>query len=367
MEETLPAPISYIDSDTEYNDGVTVQLVATHPFSTTTVLWGLGKLETKPTNIKTYNNQPKPAAWQNLGGGMEENEVERFLRRFPDHQMAFLSEDEEFSPYDKNIVFGGLREFIDESGYRDIEVFPYTCRYRYDRDDRDDNVSIFDFRHRNGHRVKTLFGHVTSFDVRDIVEKDEIAKVRWFDVSIPLPKLFFDRIEFPLHPFFGHMRRLMITIHRAKRMSMFDDTPDYCREWVDITDKIHPSWGLIFPVYAGDPRFPENGFRLGRDNWYKLFYEMISRKMEFADADFIHDLFQVDIVEAKRREERVKARRDESDGSEASGFGEERLLNEYNTPSRGYGHDSTPTDVLLKQDEEYRMWMEKELRIGPTS
>lgn len=344
MEENqLPEPVPY--NDAEYEGGVTVQIVPTHPFSPTTILWGLGKPETKPSNIRSFNNQPKPPAWSNPGGGMEEGEVERFLTKFPDHKMVLLANDQSLSLYDRNIICCGLREFIDETGYQDIEVYPYLPHYRYDRDNRDDNVSIYDFKYSTGHRVKTLFGHVTGFDIRDIVEKDEIAKACWFDMSIPLPKLFFDRVNFPLHPFFSHVRRLMITMHRVKRMSLFDTAPAYCRDWVDISNKIHPSWGLIFPVGAGYPGFPKNGFRFNRDNWYKLFYTMVSRRMEFADPDFIEGLFRVEIIEAKKREERAE------DNYQV------QHLNEYTTNFSTGRHDNLPVDELLKQDEEYKQWI----------
>lgn len=349
----------YIENDSEYEGGRTVQVVATHPFCPTKILWLLGKPETKPTNIRRFKNQPKPPAWQNPGGGMEEGEVEMFLKRFPDHPMVPFITDVSVSLYNRNIVCCGLRESIDESGYVGIEVYPYTYFYRFDRDNRDDDVSVYDFMHGNGHRVKTLFGHVTSFVNRDIVEKEEIERSEWIDLSLPLTLPFFDRVNFPLHPFLSHVRRLMIVMRRVRRMSLFDSAPEYCRRWTDITGQIHSSWKTVFPAYAGYPGFPEKGFRFNRDNWYRLFYEMVSRKMREADPDFIQNLFRADIIEAVRREEKQKAR------------GEELVdarLNEY-TAGRSFGHDNVPVDVLLKedkewqqdQDEEYARWYEESL------
>lgn len=350
---------TYIENDTDYEGGTTVQIVATHPFCPTKVLWLLGKPETKPSNIRRFKNQPKPPAWQNPGGGMEEGEIKMFLERFPDHSMVPFAMDESVSLYNRNIVCCGLRESIDESGYVDMKVYPYTYLYRFDRDNRDDDVSIYDFRHGNGHRVKTLFGHVTSFVNRDIVEKEEIERSEWIDLALPLTLPFFDRARFPLRLFLSHVRRLMIAMRRVRRMSFFDSASKYCREWVDITEQIHPSWKTVFPVYAGHPGFPENGFRFNRDNWYKLFDEMVSRRITEADPDFIQNLFRADIIEAVRREERWRAK------------GEELVdvrLNEY-TVSRGYGHDDVPVSTLLKedeewkrdQDEEYARWFEESL------
>lgn len=345
----------YIDTETEEQvGGVTVQLVPTHPHKPTSVLWVLGKIETKPSNIKAFRNQPKPPAWSNPGGGMEEDELDRFMKRFSDHPMASLVNDTNFSLYDRFILCCGLREFIDETGYQDIRIYPYLPRYRYDWDDRDDNVSIYDFRHKNGHRNKTLFSHVESLDVRDIVEKEEIEKAVWFDISVPLARLFSDRIKFPLHPFYSHIRRLMITMRRVRRMSMFEDAPAYCqKECGQIFENIHPSLGLVFPVYAGEPEFPKKGFRLNRDNWYKLFYKMVADKIEYPSVDLIQRLFRAEIMEAKMREERREARGE--DLSEPSLYS-----NEYTTGNHS-GPDNLPVNELLKQDEEYARWLEEEI------
>lgn len=348
IQEQIPS-LPFFDNDDQAG-GVTVQLVSTHPFKPTTILWVLGKLENKPSKIKAFNNQPKPPAWQNAGGGMEVDEIDRFLNRFADHKMASFAFDDRLTLYDKYVIFCGLREFFDETGYHDVEVFPYFPIYRYDRDDRDDNVSIYDSRLKNGHRAKTIFSHVESFETRDIVEKEEIAKAEWFDMTTPLSRLFFDRINFPLHPFFSHVRRLMITMRRAQKMASFEDAPDYCRrELAGIVDKIHPSWRLIFPIGRGVTGFPERGFRPNRDSWYKLFHKMVAEKIELPSIDMIAHFFQAEILEAKKREERRKEK--------GEVFAEpDPYLNEYTVGSFGQNHDTVPTEELLRQDEEYAEW-----------
>ena len=147
MEEEARVDLPYFDSDTEQVGGVTVQLVSTHPLKPTSILWVLGKKETKPSNIKAFQNQPKPPAWSNPGGGMEEDELDRFVEKFSNHPTMSLINDTTFSLYDRFIMCCGLREFMDETGYQDIRVYPFLPRYRYDWDDRDDNVSIYDFKY----------------------------------------------------------------------------------------------------------------------------------------------------------------------------------------------------------------------------
>ena len=345
----------------DWRAGLTVQVLTPDPYCPTVYRWVHNKLETKPTKIAMYNFQPKPDGWGNGGGGLERliyvpsvdkylTELEVLKMRRPGHPILT---DVSLSEETKVILAGGLREFVDETGFRDIEIrtdYPgvFLSDYRYpDWVDPDGVV------HPGGHRKITLWGKLSSYREDPIVESDEIDRTAWFDLSLSLPSLFFNIA--PEHPYVSHVRSTLNGILKIYR---------YERETSDgfvanIPGRIHPSWWYVFQVGKGDSRFPREGYRLvsskGAGEWNKLFEVMVARRMEEADNDFLVKFLGDKLTSAKREEEERLSRTESGDNSTAQ---EVTRAIEDSEDSEGV---PTLEDMVRKEDEEYGRWHEEEL------
>ncbi|MBI4134723.1 MAG: hypothetical protein HY471_01255 [Candidatus Sungbacteria bacterium] len=355
------------DLNIDWRARITVQTLCQDPYCPTVVRWVHNQLETKPTKIAMYNYKPKPAGWGNGGGGLERliyvpsadkylTELEILEMRRPGH--PFLDKDSVLSEETRVILAGGLREFVDETGFRDIEIctdYPGVFLSDYMYPDWIDAKGVI---HRGGHRRITLWGKLSSYREDPIVESDEIDRTDWFDMSISLPKLFFNIA--PERPYVSHVRSTLSGILKIYK---------YERETSDgfvanIPKRIHPSWWYVHPVGKGDNRFPRGGYPLvssrGAGEWYELFCLMVAKRMEEADNDFLVKFLGDKLVDAKRREEERLSR---TESEEASAEQEVTRAIDDSEDSEGI---PTVEDMIRKEDKEYAEWLEKELGIEPT-
>lgn len=343
--------------------GVTVQVLAQHPYSPTCIRWAHNILEKTPTKIARYNNQPKPDGWGNSGGGLERliyvpsidkylTELEILEMRRPGHPILT---DKSISEETRIILAGGLREFVDETGFRDIEIridYPGIFLSDYIYPPWVDAKGIV---HPGGHRKITLWGELSSFREDPIVESCEIDKTDWFDLSSSLPALFFNLS--PERPYVSHVRSTLNGILKIYRHQK--ETGDGFV--ANIPKRIHPSWWYSYQVGKGDSRFPRGGYKLisstGAGDWYKLFHLMGAKRMEEADNDFLVKFLGEKLVNAKRREEERLSRTESVDDSTVQ---ETTQAIEDSEDSEGI---PTVEDVIRKEDEEYGRWLEGELGI----
>jgi len=350
--------------DINWKTGVTVQVLAQHPYSPTCIRWAHNVLEKTPTKIARYNCQPKPDGWGNSGGGLERlihiplldkylTEVEILEMRRPGHPILT---DRTISEETRTILAGGLREFVDETGFRDIEIrtdYPGIFLSDYVYPPWIDAKGIV---HPGGHRKITLPGELTSFREDPIVESCEIDRTDWFDMSCSLPALFFNLS--PERPYVSHVRSTLNGILKIYRHQK--ETSDGFV--ANIPKRIHPSWWYSYQVGKGDSRFPRGGYKLisstGAGDWYKLFHLMVAKRMEDADNDFLVKFLGEKLVNAKRNEEERLSRTQPA---------EDLTVQQEITHAIEDSEDSegipTVEDMIRKEDEEYARWLEGELGI----
>lgn len=342
--------------------GITVQALTQDPYCPTVIKWVHNKLEKKPTKIAMYNNQPKPDGWGNGGGGLERliyvprldkylTELEILELRRPGHPILT---DDSFSEEMKIILAGGLREFVDETGFRDIEIrtdYPGVFLSDYKYPDWVDTNGVV---HPGGHRKITLWGKLSSYREDPIVEADEIDRTDWFDMSCSLPSLFFNIA--PQRPYLSHVRntlRGILATYRYEKETNDSFVPNVPR-------RIHSSWWYAFQVGRGDSRFPKGGYKWSPREWYKwynLFDLMVARRMKEADNDFLVKFLGSDLDNAMRKEEEQRRRAESKDDSPVQKVTQ---AVEGSEDSEGI---PTVEDMVRKEDEEYSRWLESELSI----
>ena len=339
--------------------GITVQVLAQHPYYPTSIKWAHNVLEKTPTKLARYNCQPKPDGWGNSGGGLERliynplrdsflTELETLEMRRPG---CPIFTDKSLTEEERTILAGGLREFVDETGFRDIEIrtdYPGIFLSDYAYPSWTDANGVV---HPGGHRKITLWGKLTSFREVPIVEAQEIDRTDWFDLSSSLPALFFNLS--PERPYWSHVRNTLssiLKVYRYERETKDDFIPN-------IPKRIHPSWWYVFQVGKGDSRFPQNGYRMSPGQWYKLFELMVAKRMETVDNDFLLRFLRGDVEHAKRQEEERLSRTEFGDNPMAQ---EVAQAIEDSEDSEGI---PTVEDMVRKEDEEYARWLEGELGI----
>lgn len=345
----------------DWRAGITVQVLAPDPYSSTVFRWVHNKLEQKQTKIAMYNYKPKPDGWGNGGGGLEKliyvpsrgaymTELEILEMRRPGHPILtepMLSEEQ------RVILAGGLREFVDETGFRDIEIrtdYPgvFLSDYKY--------PPWVDAKGRvwpGGHRKITLLGELSSYREDPIVESDEIDRTDWFDVEISLPKLFFNVA--PEKPYISHVRstlRSILAIHRYKKETSEGFVPN-------IPRRVHPSWWYAFQVGRGDSRFSQQGYKLSPAEWYKLFDLMVAKRMEEVDNDFLVKFLGKKLEDAMRREEERLKR--EWMGTESESESTAPEVTQAVDESEDAEGIPTVEDMVRQEDEEYARWFEESL------
>lgn len=340
--------------------GITVQVLTQHPYCSTSIKWAHNVLEKTPTKLVRYNNQPKPDGWGNSGGGLERlvyvpsldrylTELEFLELRRPGHPILT---DKSLSEETRIILAGGLREFVDETGFRDIEIrtdYPGVFLSDYEYPPWIDADGVV---HPCGHRKITLWGKLTSFREDPIVESSEIDRTDWFDMSISLTSLFFNLS--PERPYWSHVRSTLnsvLKIYRYERETKDGFVPN-------IPKRIHKSWWYVFQVGKGDSRLPRNGYRLSPGQWYKLFELMVAKRMEEADNDFVLKFLGKNLDNARRiEEEQLNNTEDEGTGNELQGVTQ--------AIEDSADSDGIPTveDMIRKEDQEYARWLESELGI----
>ncbi len=337
-------------SSIDWNKQITVQPLMRHHQIPTCIGWVHNLLETEPTNLARYDYKPKPAGWGNGGGGLEQDDLDKLAKLFPGHPVLTdpsLSEDERL------IIAGGIREFLSETGYRDFDIiteYPGVFLYDYRYKDWVDTKGVL---HSGGHRKITLWGQINSYKIydKDWVEKHEVDRTDWFDMADPLPSYFFNPIRFPDRPYWSHVRFSLISLLRIygyQKANSDHFVPN-------IPTRIHPSWWYIFKVGKGDPRFPDDGYKLSPREWYKLFDLMVQRRLEEVDNDFVFDLFRESLGKAKTKEEEKLERLTQEDkSSEAT-----------QAVDDSEDSDGVPTveEMREQEDREYARWLEKELGI----
>lgn len=341
--------------------GITVQVLAPDPYCRTVFRWVHNKLESKPTKIAMYNFQPKPDGWGNGGGGLEKityvssqnrymTELEILEMRRPGHPILT---DESLPEETKIILAGGLREFVDETGFRDIEIradYPgvFLQDYRYPPwVDANGRVWL------GGHRKITLWGQLSSYREDPIVETTEIDRTAWFDVSTSLPSLFFNIA--PERPYISHVRSLLrsiIAIYRYEKETSDGFVPN-------IPGRVHPSWWYAFQVGRGDSRFPRDGYKLSPGEWYKFFDLMVARRMEEADNDFLVKFLKNRLDDAMRKEEEHLNR--EWLGTESESEPAVPEATQAVVDSEDAEGIPTVEDMTKWEDEEYARWYEETL------
>ncbi len=320
--------------------GTTVQVLAPHPDDPMGFMWVHNILEQEPSNLAQFDHKPKPPGWGNGGGGLEKDDLETLAKFVPNHR---IFTDNSLSDDERLAVAGGIREFICESGYRDIDIrtdytdiFLYNYRYR-DWVDKRGRV------HLGGHRKITLWGQLNSLKTHKIIEDHEIDRTAWFDLSESLFGQFFNRLERPDRPYWSHVRAVlygMLSIYRYTR----DNTDGYV---LNVPRRIHSSWRSVSQIGKGDDRFPDEGYRLSPEQWYHLFNTAVEKKMEAVSNDFLWELFGEEIgrerspVDENTKE--AKQPTSEVEGSEDS--------------------DGVPTveEMRKQEDEEYARWFEADI------
>jgi len=347
--------------DINWKAGITVQVLAQHPYDPNSIRWAHNVLEKTPTKIARYNNQPKPDGWGNSGGGLERliyiplldkylTEVEILEMRRPGHPILT---DRTISEETRTILAGGLREFVDETGFRDIEIrtdFPGIFLSDYEYPPWADAKGVI---HMGGHRKITLWGELTSFREDPIIESCEIDRTDWFDLTSSLPAMFFNLS--PERPYWSHVRNTLSSILKIYRHEKDTNKDDFIP---NIPRRIHRSWWYVFQVGRGDSRFPENGYRMSPRQWYKLFELMVAKKMEEADRDFLLKFLGKDLDNARRVEENQL---NNSESEKINGDLPETTQEvEDSEDSEGI---PTVEEMIRREDEEYARWLESELGI----
>ncbi|OGM96339.1 MAG: hypothetical protein A3B86_04335 [Candidatus Yanofskybacteria bacterium RIFCSPHIGHO2_02_FULL_38_22b] len=341
---------SWVDPN---NKGITVQVLARHPHIPTMFRWAHNLEEQESPNLEYYDNESKKAGWGNGGGGLEADDRERLVELYgPDHPILA---DRSLSETQKLIIAGGIREFVCETGYRDIEIitnYPGVFLFDYKYKDRVNKRGIIC---PGGHRKITLWGQMTSFiSYPDLhIEKHEVDKSDWFDLAVSLPKQFFNRFTHPDRPYWSHVRSTLASTLRLYRhlRSMDPYLPD-------IRDKIHSSWWSIFSVGNGDPRFPVGGYRPSPTEWYDVFDISVSQKMEYVDRDFWIKFLGRKLDDALRREE-VELGTPETVESE-----EVLLVTEEIEDSEDSDGIPSVEELRNQEDREYAAWLEEFLDLS---
>lgn len=320
------------------NPGITVQVLAFHPFTYTSILLVHNLLEAEITPIEMYGFTAKPPGWGNGGGGMEPDELERLKHRDPKN---WILTDPDLTDEERMVAACGLREFVDEGGYHELSLL----RSPSPRGD----FSLFEQLYPGGHRKIILWGEVESLARRPIYEVSEIDQVEWFDLEKPLPRQFDGTGEIFLprgrtgFPYWSHVRVNLLSIFRLDRYG----------DRRKIAGRIHPSWYLVFPVGVGDERFPKGGHRIPPPKWYYLIEHMIREEVDELDNDVLYEFFKDDILAQKR-----------SDGEEVAvspaQIPEEEIEADEEIPEPVY--EGNAVKMLQEQDSEYREWMEQILR-----
>ena len=332
--------------------GVTVQVLTPHPYHPTSFRWAHNVLETKPTKLKRFNNQAKPSGWGNGGGGLEKliyvpnlgrylTELQILELRHPGHRILT---DRTLPKETKTILAGGLREFADETGFRDIDIctdYPGVFLSEYVYPDWIDDKGIS---YRGGHRKITLWGKLKSLREDSIIESNEIDKTDWFDLSESLPGQFFNRSH--ERPYLSHVITTlggMLRIYRYEKEIADGFIPN-------IPKRVHPSWWYAYQIGRGDSRFPDRGYKLLPVQWYKLFKTMVDSRMEEADNDFLFKFAEKSLDKAFRREEEeFKISQTESSAAkEVKGLEDSEAV-------------PTLDDMIRREDEEYARWFESTL------
>ena len=346
-EHSLIDPVNRINSRT-------VQVLAFHPFNPTYTLWVHNLLESITTYIPRYGNTAKPPGWGFGGGGQEPDEIEKLRMRDPQHALLI---NKNISEVDRVIAACGLREFRDESGYHDISIRTVP-RPRASEKEAQTTVRLYSHRledywedgSKTTHEIVTLWGDVESLTRRPIEEVDEVDKSEWLDVSMPLSRIFQNRAIMPGFPYWSHIRRTVIIIPQIDWWRRAFDKPEKC-----INHLVHPSWRLVFPIGKGDPRFPEKGFRIPPAHWYYLVEMMIQERIDMVGKNVILELFKEDIRRAVEREQEWEKKLYLPKAESADSVPDSEDIHDE------YSGELTSEEFLRKQDEEYCLWMEKEL------
>ena len=344
-----------------WKSGLTVQVLAPHPYNPTSFLWAHNVLEKKPTRIKRYGYLPKPDGYGNAGGGLEKliyvphldmylTELQILAMRRPDHPILT---DQSLSKETKIVLAGGLREFVDETGFRDIEIrtdYPNIFLSDYVYPPWVDEKGVV---HPGGHRKITLWGKLTSLIEDRIIESNEIDRTDWIDLACSLPGQFFKLGD--KRPYFSHVLSTLggvLRVYRYEKSVSDGFVPN-------IPGRVHPSWWYIYQVGRGDPRFPERGYKLSPSQWYKLFGTMKTKSMEEADNDFfVRFIGQKELDEAKRREEGWFNRTQAQIETSSSQAKEVAQTVEDSEDSEGI---PTLDQMIQIEDEEYGRWFERKL------
>lgn len=326
--------LPFIEKEPE--PGITVQVVAIHPFLATSVLWVHNLLEKNGTNIPKYRGAPKPAGWGNGGGGLEPDELEKLQKRHPGHPILI---NPRLSEKEKTIAACGLRELTDESGFDDVSIVttPHGPGNR-------ERVSLLEYRDPDtGHRVITVWGVVNSLTKHPLREKEEVDMSKWFDIQISLPELFSDQRETPGLPYWTHVRRTVGIISKIDQYYREIGEPREC-----IGRLIHPSWRSVFRVGRRDKRFPVEGYLIPPQKWYALMHYLIDEKREMADYDLIYERFKDDVD--KKREEEAKMLEEENSTEVVS------IETEGSEDRTGI---KVNEEIIKQEDDEYRIWWER--------
>lgn len=274
------------------NSGITVQVLAFNPWEPDKILMVRNLPEKNAPFIHPKfcdrNGNPigKPPGWGMAGGGLEPNELELLTSADP---ACWILTEPDTTDEERLILACGYREFRDESGY-DLEI------HRGPRD----GWAVLEQKDRDtGHRLIVLHGRVPSLvSVRPVVEVNEIDRVDWIDIREPLSELFAGKNpkgKRPLFPYFSHLRKIQLA---AKLIDKYSESRH------KILDRIHFSWRMVFPLGAGDPRFPIHGFQIPSNHFYPILDFMIQRKMETISLDWLSILYQDLLERLLEREER---------------------------------------------------------------
>lgn len=342
-------------SSIDWEKGVTVQVLAKHPQISTCFRWVHNLLEQEPTTLARYDYQPKPAGWGNGGGGLELDDLERLAQLFPNHPILT---DSSLTEEQRLIIAGGIREFVHETGLKDLTIrtdYPGVFLYDYKYKDWVDKNGVV---YPGGHRKITLWGELTSF-VRypDFhTEKNEVDDSAWFNLSVSLFKPFTNCFDYPDRPYWSHVRATLIGILRIYRHLRSIDP--YIE---DIRDRIHQSYWSVIQVGRGDPRFPAEGYKPSPKEWYNVFDAMVKNRMEYVDTDFFVKLLGSKLDRAKRMEEEGFESSESENRSPICEVKNTTKVIEGSEDSEGI---LTLEEMRRLEDEEYCRWLEESLPEG---
>lgn len=337
---------------------ITVQVLAFHPFSDTTHLLVHNLVKPEGLGIEIFGYGLKPPAWGNTGGRLEgsKSEMERLKKDSPHHPILRNSN---LTDFEKIVMACGRREFIDESGFYDIELQLAPM----------EELALYQCNYTSGHQKILLWGEFKSLAQRPIKERSEVDLVDWFDFAKPLARQFDglrgieSKSTRPGFPYWSHVRANILSILRIDRAGGREK----------IGPRIHPSWFLVFSVGKNDYRFPKGGFRIPPPKWYYLIEAMIQSKLDMVDIDTLYHFFKEDIDEARIEKIKKLEQAEVEEGAPISAtpdltlheeVTDEEELTEINTSLEGISSRiiETEDEKFAAYAREYQEWMEKSLR-----